>query len=147
MLARMKIIIGSLVICSLVVCFLSSCGISSPTGAQEDSPLEITFSKHASPATLVSDVRDAQTVDRLYQAALALRTLPGALFSCPADDSGVYHLTFTGAEFHVHHMDINSSGCRFLTITDTDDLRMMDDAFVSLFTRTAGLPTLDPTFP
>ena len=147
MLARMKIMVGGLVVCSLAVCFLASCGISAPTGAQEDSPLEITFSKHASPATLVSDVRDAQTVDRLYQAALALRTLPGALFSCPADDSGVYHLTFTGAEFHVHHMDINSSGCRFLTITDTDDLRMMDDAFVSLFTRTAGLPTLDPTFP
>lgn len=147
MLARMKIMVGGLVVCSLAVCFLASCGISAPTGAQGDSPLEITFSKHGAPATLVSDVRDAQAVDRLYQAALALRTPPSALFSCPADDSGVYHLTFKGAEFHVHHMDIDSSGCRFLTITDTDDLRMTNDAFVSLFTKTAGLPTLDPTFP
>ena len=147
MLARMKILVGGLVVCSLVVCFLSSCGISSPTGAKGDSPLTIIFSKHASPATLVSDVRDAQAVERLYQAALALPTPSSTLFSCPADDSGVYHLTFKGTEFHVHHMDINSSGCRFLTITDTDDLRMTNDAFVSLFTKTAGLPTLDPTFP
>jgi hypothetical protein len=88
MLARMKIIVGGRVVCRLVVLFLSTCGISAPTGAQGNSPLEITFSKHGSPATLVSNVRDAQAVDRLYQAALVLRTPPSALFSCPADDSG-----------------------------------------------------------
>jgi hypothetical protein len=143
---RAKMCIVSTMLCTLVVLGFSSCGASTPAG--RNSPeLTVMFSKHAAPATLANDLRNAQAITRLYQAALALPPLRNGTLNCPADDGGIYHLTFLGDKFTVRHMDVKASGCSFLTLTDTGQVRWMDDAFISLFTATVGLQSLDPTYP
>lgn len=143
---RVKKSIALAILCMLLALPFQGCGATTQ-GARNSSDLKIMFSKHAAPATLVSDIRDTRAINRLYEAALALPAPKSTLMSCPADDTGLYHLTFSGANYREPHMDIKASGCRILTLTDSGETRMMDDAFVSLFTSTAGLTSLDPTFP
>lgn len=140
---RMKRGLALVLCCTLAVSFLAACG--GPGSAQRAWPdLTITFTKFGGRATFINDVRDTGAINRLYAAAIALPPVPDRLFSCPEDDSGVYHLTFSDATFASPHMDVKASGCRFLTFTDTNDARMMDDAFVALFTASAGLASLEP---
>lgn len=132
--------------CTIVLLSAAACGVSR-TAAQNGAELRVTFSKHGAAPTPVTDLHDTQAITRLYNAALALPKPKGTLFSCPADNGGIYHLTFSGSELLVHDMDAKSSGCPILTLTATNDTRWMDSNFISLFTSTVGLPSLDPTFP
>jgi hypothetical protein len=88
-------------------------------------------------------VRDWATVQRLYTAALQLPDAPSGVYSCPADNGVVYHLTFIGGTVTERHMDLDAAGCRFLVIGDR--AHMTDDAFIALFMGTVGISVLDPS--
>lgn len=131
---------------ALLVLGLSACGASTAPG-QNTAELKVTFAGHRATPTVVADLHDAQAIRQLYTAALALPPPHGTVFSCPADDGSVYHLTFSGSGMTVDSMDVKASGCPFLTLTETNDLRWMDSTFIALFTSTIGVPTRDPSFP
>lgn len=134
--------------CILIAMSFSACGAaaSAAQNGQDGAALHVTFTKL--PFTLFSaDVHNDQAVTRLYRAALALPRAPEGVYHCPADDGGVYHLNFSGGATTIHHMDVKASGCRFITFVDVNETHLMDDTFVALFTKTVGLPSLDPWFP
>ena len=93
-------------------------------------------------------VRDMQTIQRLYEAALALPAVePGATYFCPLSIGLVYHLDFLAHDFPVLKMSLEATGCRFLSIGQDDTRIANDPAFFDEVAQLVGLPTLVPHFP
>lgn len=137
-------------LCMLCAVGFAACGSATAASqnGQDEPALRVTFTKPGAIAPFATTVHDAQAVTRLYRAALALPPVKdGAVYNCPVDDGGVYHLIFSGGQMKVHHMDLNASGCPFIMLIEENKTHAMGDAFISLFTKTVGLPSLDPTFP
>jgi hypothetical protein len=148
---RVKAAMSLFILC--IACMASAaCGSSAPAsgGASNALRLHVTLTKSGvAGSTLDADVRDSAAAERLYNAALALPAVPpNRLMSCPADDGARYHLTFSGGSATVHEMVVNASGCRFIALgVPMSETHLMNDAFVSLFTQTLGVSSLDPLFP
>lgn len=85
-------------------------------------------------------ITDATAVQHLYHAALALPKAPSGVFNCPIDVGVVYHLSFQQAS-SMRQMDLDASGCRFLSISKTDT-RQTNAAFLTLVAQVIGLPSL-----
>lgn len=95
-------------------------------------------------ASFQTSVKDAKMVGSLYDAALALPTVPqgGVKHLCLNDAGLVYHLDFRPATVPFHEMTLNPGGCQLLYIGKTD-ARQMDDTFLSLFSKTINVSWLD----
>jgi hypothetical protein len=127
---------------------VTACGAtaSAQSGAAPGPILHVIRSEDdAAQPSVDTYVRDWAAVQRLYNAALKLPLIPAGLYNCPADNGVVYHLTFIGGTLTARHMDLDAAGCRFLVIGDVG--HMSTDAFIALFVKTVGLPSLDPGFP
>ena len=81
-------------------------------------------------------------VQRLYHAALALPKVTG-VYNCPADSGLEYYLNFLHGTSSIQQMDLAASGCQFLGIGKNDS-RVTNAAFLALFTKTVGIPSLYP---
>jgi hypothetical protein len=98
------------------------------------------YAKQAAPFDRT--VSSASAVQQLYSAAYALPPATGT-YDCAKDIGLVYHLNFLqGAKF-IKQMDLQATGCPFLHLSKTD-VRLTNSSFVSLFTRTVGIPSLIP---
>lgn len=146
---RIKAAVALAMVCLLCGAVMA-CGVSASAqgGAAHGLRLHVVRIKDgAARPSLDTYVNDGAAVQRLYSAALQLPVPPrGAIFHCPFDDGVVYHLTFIGGTVTARRMDLQASGCRFLEMGD-DQAHMTTDTFISLFTKTAGQPSLDPGFP
>ncbi|MDQ2905729.1 MAG: hypothetical protein M3Y81_19560 [Chloroflexota bacterium] len=89
-------------------------------------------------------VTDATTVQQLYTAAYALPAAKG-VYNCPKDLGLVYHLTFLRNSTSIQQMDLQATYCQFLEIGNKD-ARETDVHFITLFTKTIGLPSLIPSY-
>ena len=136
-----------------IACLASAaCGSSAPASGEAANALRlhVTLTKSGvAGSALATDVRDGAAAQQLYDAALALPAVsPNTLMNCPADDGARYHLTFSGGSATVHEMVVNASGCRFIVLgAPESETHLMTDAFVSVFTQTLGVSSLDPLFP
>lgn len=145
---RVKITAVLLILC-LVSGVVAACGVSA--SAQGDTAgslaLHVIRTKPgvASP-TLDTSIRDSVAVERLYTAALKL-PLAHWIYNCAADDGVMYHLTFVGGTVAQRQMDLDASGCRFLSIGPAHEAHVTDDVFIALFTHTLGISSLDPDLP
>jgi hypothetical protein len=113
---------------------------------------------------LDSTIRDSASVQRLYDAALALPDVPDGIYDCPADFGTSYRLEFLRGTSEERQMVLDPDGCRFLAIgpeerrmvLDPDGCRFltigaesservtrrMSDAFLTLFMQTAKISSL-----
>jgi hypothetical protein len=98
------------------------------------------YAKQAAPFDRT--VSNASTVQQLYRAAYALPSATGT-YHCVKDIGLVYHLNFLQGTALIKQMDLQATGCSFLHISKTD-VRLINSSFVSLFTRTIGIPSLVP---
>jgi hypothetical protein len=87
-------------------------------------------------------VTDTTAVQRLYITAQGLPPATGT-YDCAKDIGLVYHLNFLQGTALIKQIDLQATGCPFLHISKTD-VRMTNPSFVSLFTRTIGIPSLVP---
>lgn len=79
-------------------------------------------------------VKDAATVQRLYQSALALpkyATEASISQNCLNDLGVIYHLDFLQGSGEVQRMNLDPGNCKILYFSQTD-LRQVDDAFLNL---------------
>jgi len=95
-------------------------------------------------APFQTSVKDAKTVEQLYEAALALPSVPpgGVKHLCLDDPGLIYHLDFRPATLPFHEMTLNPGGCQLLYLGKTD-ARQMDSTFLSLFGKTIKVSWLD----
>jgi hypothetical protein len=83
-------------------------------------------------------VQDAAGVQRLYVAILALPAKGNGFYSCPKGAGSDYYLTFLAGSNVVRMMTLETGGCRFLSLSDTD-VRLTDDTFQQEFAELVGL--------
>lgn len=90
-------------------------------------------------------INDANAVQQLYAAALALRVVDQRkTYPCPVDFGVVYQLDFLAGSSTLQHMDVQASGCQWVHLSSTDT-RWADAAFNRLLANTLGIPSLLPT--
>jgi hypothetical protein len=90
-------------------------------------------------------IRDSASVQRLYDAALALPGVPHGVYNCPADSGTSYRLEFLRGTLMAQQMEFDPDGCRFLIIGlegPGSVTRQMSDAFLTLFMQTAQISSL-----
>ena len=90
-------------------------------------------------------IRDSASVQRLYDAALALPDILDRVYNCPADFGTSYRLEFLRGTLEAQQMEFDPDGCRFLTIGPEGPgrvTRQMSDAFLTLFMQTAQISPL-----
>lgn len=97
---------------------------------------------HIPPFT--ENVADADKAERLYDALLALPTMPPGTYSCPADFGLAYHLTFYNGSETVGTAVVKPEGCRAATLPDGSvRWSATDPEFWQTFATTAGVPESD----
>ena len=136
---------ASFLVIALVVVLLGGCGsamTSIGSSAPEPNVLHVVRT-----TTIPSDysafertITDAAAVQHLYHTALALSRAPSGIINCPNDIGLVYHLSFQQVSL-ASQMDLDASGCRFLSISKTD-IRQTNPAFLTLVAQVIGLPSL-----
>jgi hypothetical protein len=85
-------------------------------------------------------VTDVAAVQRLYTAALALPKVTG-VYNCPIGPALEYHLSFLKGASSMQQINLQASGCQFLSVSKTDS-RVTNTAFLSLFMKTVGISSL-----
>jgi hypothetical protein len=128
----------------IILLLLVGCGLS-PASATAPIPETLQVSRdtgtsnHFSP--LKRTVTEASAVQTLYKTALALpkNSNTGPVHSCPSADDLVYHLFFYQNGVLIESMDMNPSGCPYITINKNDG-RPLSQTFIKLFAQTIGIP-------
>jgi hypothetical protein len=89
---------------------------------------------------LMRTVTKASAIQALYKAALALpkASATGPVHSCPSAYDLIYHLFFYQSGVLIKQMDINPTGCPYITM-NKNDMRPMSQAFIVLFAQTLGI--------
>ena len=90
-------------------------------------------------------LQDTRAVQRLYSAAYALPVPPPGRTNCPLDNGIIYYLTFLRSTTPLQQMTLQASGCQFLRLNQNmGGVRSTNEAFLSLFLKTVGIPSLVP---
>jgi hypothetical protein len=149
---------------SLLLClFLAACGgPPAPTPAVPNSnPTSGTTSTTTSKTMILSVTRtdpspsdtlgpldktitDVQTVQNLYNTALALPAFPvGASISqsCLNDTGVIYHLDFSQGGNEVQHMNLDPGSCKILYLSQTN-LRQVSDTFLNMLQQALQIKSL-----
>jgi hypothetical protein len=135
----------------LLIFLLAGCGSTNTNGGTPPSPTVLhvirissnPYGMHVAPFDRT--VTDTAAVQQLYTTAQGLPAAKGT-YDCAKDLGLVYHLNFLQGTTPMQQMDLEASGCGFLHISKTD-ARLINSSFVSLFTRTIGIPSLIPFVP
>ena len=127
---------------TILLFFPVSCGINNASPTQ----VSVTRVIHLSGdgfTPFQETVNNADAVQHLYEAALALPSIPGGVVkhNCFVDYGLWYHLDFFPATASFQQMDVNPSGCWTLRIGKTD-VRQMDQPFLNLFSQTIKVTNL-----
>jgi hypothetical protein len=134
---------------SLLLALLTACHPT--TGPDNPTMLHVTRTETLPGynfAPLDVTIRDATTVQHIYQAAYALPPPPSGIYNCLADIGLVYHLEFFQNGASVDQMRLNPTGCQTLWIgDDDDDVRQSNEAFHELLSKAIGIPSLVPPIP
>jgi hypothetical protein len=94
---------------------------------------------------LDTTIRDSASVQRLYDASLALPGVPNGIYNCPADFGTSYRLGFLRGTSQVQQMGLDPDGCRILTIgseRSEHSARHMNGSFLALFMQTVSIQSL-----
>lgn len=142
----------------LVSLLLLSCGTAgNSTDGSTDQPtvLHVTRPANNGRPTLKRTVEDAAMVQHLYAAANALPSPSpggqvlkpgGAVNHCGMDNGMIYQMDFYKGKTLIQEMTLQATGCQTLQIgQDTNNIRVTNQAFLSLLMQTIDIPTLVPT--
>ncbi len=132
---RMLIILPLLLL--LVSCGTSNLNGKTPSQSTTLSVTRINLIPSNKFASFQETVNDAAMIQQLYTAALALPPVSSAWRSCLADAGLRYRLVFHLSTFPSSRMELNPGGCWDLSIEGKKtDVRQMNQAFLSLFSKT-----------
>lgn len=142
----------------IVSLLLLSCGTGgNGTNGSSDQPTSLHVTRPANNGRPALDrtVKDVTMVQRLYAAANALPTASpgvqtlnpgGPVIHCGMDNGMIYQMDFYKGKTLLQKMTLQATGCQTLQIgQDTNNVRVTNQAFLSLFMQTIDIPTLVPT--
>ena len=135
-----------LLIATFLILFLGACGTAPVNTMVRTEPHALHVTRTLPPLlgnypTFKHNITNATEVQRLYDAVLALPTIPlGQRYSCPNDIGVFYYLQFQQKSSTVQ-TKLDATGCRFLSIDNTS-LRQTDASFSALLAKTIGVPRL-----
>ena len=94
---------------------------------------------------LTREVKDANTVQQLYDAIHALPKASTGIRYCPIDAGLIYHIHFSNGTTLLEQIDMDTGGCQWVRLSK-QDVRQPTETFLLLFAKTIGVPRsiLDP---
>lgn len=93
---------------------------------------------------LSKTISDTLSIQRLYNAALALPAMRGSFMLCPINRDINYLFIFLHAKQQLFTMTLHTSGCPTLKISSLSHTRVSNQQFFTLLAQTLGITELDP---
>ena len=115
---------------------------------QSPQPTTVIITRNSPPqlhlAPLSKNITNTANVQNLYNAALNLKTVSGPINCTTSSYGGLnYQMRFMSGNDLVKNMNLDAATCRLLTIGQSD-VRQTTPAFLNLFVKTFGIPSLLP---